>query len=56
MKRRELIKRLEKAGFKLLRHGSDHDVYVRGAEQETVPRHAEINEMTAKAIIKRRGL
>lgn len=56
MKRKDLIKRLEKAGFKFERHGSDHDIYVRGNETEEVPRHKEINEITAKKIIKRRGL
>lgn len=56
MKRKDLIKLLEKAGFKLLRNGSDHDIYVRGSEHEAVPRHAEIKETTAKKIIKRRGL
>ena len=56
MKRRELIKRLEKAGFKFLRHGSEHDIYARGTEIEEVPRHSDVTELTAKAIIKRRGL
>lgn len=56
MKRRTLVKKLEKAGFKLIRHGSNHDIYVRGNETESVPRHKEINELTAKSIIIRRGL
>ena len=56
MKRRELIKRLEKGGFVFERHGSNHDVYMRGEEREEVPRHKEINELLAKAILKRRGL
>lgn len=56
MKRRDLIKKLEKAGFKLVRNGSNHDIYARGNETEEVPRHTEIKETLAKAIIKRRGL
>ncbi len=56
MKQRDLIKKLEDAGFVFERHGSNHDVYVRGAEKEEVPRHKEIDERLAKAIIKRRGL
>lgn len=56
MKQRELIKRLEKGGFVFERHGSNHDVYVRGEEREELPRHKEINEILAKAILKRRGL
>ena len=56
MKQRDFIKRLESGGFKFERHGSDHDIYVRGIEREEVPRHNEINEKLAKAILKRRGL
>ncbi len=56
MKRKELIKRLEKGGFVFERHGGSHDIYVRGAEREEIPRHKEINEMLAKAILRRRGL
>lgn len=56
MKQRELIKQLEDGGFVFERHGSNHDVYTRGDEQETIPRHNEINERLAKAILRRRGL
>lgn len=56
MKRKDLIKRLEKAGFKFSRHGGKHDVYKRGADEEQIPRHTEINEILAKAIIKKWGL
>ena len=56
MKRRDLTKKLENGGFVLERHGSNHDVYARGEEKEEVPRHKEIDERLAKAIIKRRNL
>ena len=56
MKQRELIKKLEEGGFTFERHGSNHDIYIRGSEREEVPRHKEINERLAKAILKRRGL
>lgn len=56
MKQRDLVKRLEKGGFVFERHGGDHDVYVRGIEREMVPRHKEIDERLAKAILRRRGL
>lgn len=56
MKQRELIKRLQAGGFIFERHGSNHDVYVRGEEVEEIPKHKEINERLAKAILKRRGL
>lgn len=41
MKRRDLIKKLENAGFKLARNGGNHDVYTRGKDIEQVPRHTE---------------
>ncbi len=56
MKTKDLIKLLESNGWKFKRHGSDHDIYARGAERECVPRHNEIKENLAKAIIKKRGL
>lgn len=51
MKNRELVKKLEAAGFSLERHGSNHDIYTRGSDEEQIPRHKEINERLAKAII-----
>ena len=56
MKRRELIKLLEKNGFTLKRHGAAHDVYMRDKKIETVARHPDIPEETAKAIIRRNEL
>lgn len=56
MKRKELIRMLEQGGFRFERHGGNHDVYIRGSEREEIPRHKEINEYLAKAILKRRGL
>ncbi len=53
MKQRDLIKRLEKAGFRFFRHGSKHDVYVRGIDEEQIPRHKEINERLAQAILRK---
>ena len=56
MKRTDLIKKLEDGGFVFDRHGSGHDIYVRGNTKETIPRHREIDERLAKAILKRNGL
>ena len=56
MKRRDLIKKLEANGWYLLRHGDNHDVYTNGVASEPIPRHKEINELLAKAIIKRQEL
>lgn len=56
MKQRELIKKLEEIGFCFEKHGGNHDIYIRGSEKETIPRHKEINEKLAKAILKKWGL
>ncbi len=55
MKRRELERRLRDLGWVLQRHGGKHDVWSNSDESftEYVPRHAEINEMLARAILKR---
>lgn len=56
LKYRDLVKMLHKAGFRLERHGGDHDVYRRGNDIESVPRHKEINELLAKHIIRKWNL
>lgn len=56
MKQRDLIKKLQDAGFKLERHGSNHDVYRRGDDEEQIPRHREVNEKLAKAILRKWGV
>ena len=57
MKRRDLIRKLEEAGFKLKRHVTEHDIFERGEdESETVLRHRDINEITAKGILRKWGI
>ncbi len=56
MKQRDLIKLLTKAGFQFKEHGGNHDTYVRGTDIEQIPRHKEINEITARKIIRKWGL
>lgn len=56
MKRNDLVKKLEDSGFIFERHGGSHDIYIKGNVKETIPRHKEINERLAKAILKRNGL
>lgn len=55
MKRRELERQLRERGWRLARHGRKHDVWVQGEREIAVPRHAEINEYTAKAILRQAG-
>lgn len=55
MKKRDLEKLLLKNGWTKI-EGSKHEKWVKGSETEMIPRHAEINEILAKDIIKRRKL
>ena len=56
MKQRDLVKLLKKNGWKYLRDGGNHDIYTDGVRIEAIPRHKEIKETTAKAIIKKLDL
>lgn len=53
MKRTDLEKRFKKKGWWYLRSGGNHDIWTNGKDIEPIPRHKEINENLAKAIIKR---
>jgi predicted RNA binding protein YcfA (HicA-like mRNA interferase family) len=52
VKRNELEKELKKRGWELTRRGKKHDIWESGDKQVAVPRHSEINEYTAKAILR----
>ncbi|MBW1756839.1 MAG: type II toxin-antitoxin system HicA family toxin [Deltaproteobacteria bacterium] len=52
MRQKELVKRLRILGWVLLREGGRHSVFADGVRTMSVPRHKEINENTAKAILK----
>lgn len=53
MKQRELVKRLEAAGFVFYRHGGNHDIYIRENQIERIPRHKEVKEKLARAILRK---
>jgi mRNA interferase HicA len=52
VKRRDLLRHLERHGCELFREGANHTVYVnrRNGKVSTVPRHREINEFLARRI------
>lgn len=56
MKRRDLINKLMSIGFQFERHGGNHDIYRFGDKIEKIPRHKEINEKLAKAILRKWGI
>jgi len=55
MKRKDLVRVIEKAGCVLIRHGGRHDWYQNPDTGvcQPLPRHREIKEYLAKHIIKR---
>lgn len=54
MKRKELEKKLRKAGCYLKREGASHSLWVnpKTGVVEAIPRHSEVKEMLAKKILK----
>jgi predicted RNA binding protein YcfA (HicA-like mRNA interferase family) len=52
VKRRDLVRHLERCGCELLREGGAHSVYVNRERRtvSTVPRHAEIDDFLARKI------
>ena len=56
MKRRDLIKLLERNGWYLKRQGGNHEIYTNGKDCEPISRQREIKEAVAQAIIRRRDL
>jgi mRNA interferase HicA len=53
MKKRDIEKKLSALGWHFLRHGGSHDTWTNGQIQNFIPRHAEVSENLAKAIIKK---
>ena len=56
MKRRDLVKRLEAAGYKLDRTGDHMTFEKEGHRPIQVPNHRDINENTARKILKDAGM
>jgi len=56
MKRRDLIKKLEQAGWYLKRHGGSHDIYTNDERNESISHSQEIGERLARDILKRNGI
>jgi len=55
MKREKLLEKVNETGAIFIRHGKRHDIYenLRTHEFTSIPRHPDINEYTAKGIIKK---
>jgi len=53
MKRRDLERALRQLGWHFLRHGGKHDVWTDGKREEAIPRHTEIHDKLAQAMLRR---
>jgi len=55
MKRNKLLEKAKEFGAVFIRHGKKHDIYEnpRTHEYTQIPRHPDINEYTAKDILKK---
>ena len=56
VKRRDLIRYLERNGFKLLREGSKHSIYSDGEKALPLKRHKQFDRITANELCKQAGL
>ena len=62
MKRADLITKISKAAaeagvtFERIREGGSHTIYRYGSQNVVIPRHKEINELTARGILRTLGL
>lgn len=56
MKQRDLLKKFFDNGWWVLREGGNHIIITNGKDIEAIPRHKEVNEQLARALLRRRGL
>jgi predicted RNA binding protein YcfA (HicA-like mRNA interferase family) len=56
VKRRDLIRYLEKNGFYLLREGGKHSIYTNDKKAIPVKRHKQFDRITANELCKQAGL
>jgi len=56
VKRVDLLRRLRKGGFTVSSQGRRHEIWSNGLVKVAVPRHREIREGTARAILRDAGL
>jgi predicted RNA binding protein YcfA (HicA-like mRNA interferase family) len=56
VKRRDLIRYLEKNGFSLLREGGKHSIYTDNKKVIPVKRHKQLDRITANELCKQAGL
>jgi len=53
MKKKDLEKYLSELGWWLQRQGGNHEIWTNGDHQIPIPRHKQINEFTARGILRK---
>ena len=56
MKKCELLRLFTNAVWYFLSNGANHDIYTNGKDNVPIPCHPDINEVLARALIKKWGL
>jgi len=56
VKRRDLVRHLEKNGFRLLRERGNHSIYTNGTKAIPVKRHNGLGRITANELCKQAGI
>ncbi len=56
VKRADLVRHLERHGFRLLREGANHSIYTNGVKTVPVKRHRRLDRITANELCKQAGV
>ena len=56
VKRRDLVRYIERNGFRLLREGANHSIYTNGDKVIPIKRHKSLDRITANELCKQAGL
>ncbi|MFP4068531.1 MAG: type II toxin-antitoxin system HicA family toxin [Spirochaetaceae bacterium] len=56
VKRTDLVRLLERHGYRLIRQGANHSIYSNGEKTIPVKRHSQFDRITANELCKQAGL
>ena len=56
IKRTDLVRLLERHGYRLIREGANHSIYGNGEKTIPVKRHSQFDRITANELCKQAGL
>jgi len=56
VKRLDIVKYFEQNGFRLLREGGNHSIFIKGSKAVPIKRHRQLDRITANELCKQAGL